>query len=166
MIACALSSVFSLISTSGTISALDMSGTLSNVLIVIFGGVISGAILRLVVRIVYGIGDRVFFRIMRSAPDYNLRRLPISYNAYLRYVMLGLVVAKLFAAIFCSLLTFVYPVAYYLWVFLSDFCTLACLVVTYVMLDKHYVPDWQSKQCFVSLAMPTLILFVLDVLVF
>lgn len=157
----ASSSLLSGLDTSLLSNALELSPVALAVFYVIVIGAVNGGVAHLLVRIVYSIGDRIFFRTMRAVPDYNLRRLPITYGQLLRGTFFWLIVAKLIEALFATLLTYVCPVAYYLWRFVSALATFGCLVAAYFMLDRAYVPAWQSGKCFFALAIPTGIVFAL-----
>ena len=125
------------------------------VVAIIFAGIMYGFFMRLLARLVYGLGDRLFFRTMSFVPDYNLRRVPIPYNDFIRTTMFWLCVASLVGALFNSLFTYVFPLGVYLWRWLSRLAIVACLAIAYFQMDKAHVPAWQSGKCFLCLMVPT-----------
>ena len=135
--------------------------TATVVLAVVFAGVMTAFFLRLFARLVYGVGDRLFFRAMRAVPDYNLRRLPIAYNTYVRWVLWWLCIALALACLFGGLLMYVFPMGAYMWGFLSRLAMIGCLGAAYYCMDKNNVPAWQSGKCFLCLAIPAAVLFIL-----
>ena len=162
MAACCLSALFTANLYRGLLAAYGLTNAGSVVLYVLLMGVISGGIMRLLVRVVYSVGDRIFFGLTRSVPDYNLRRLPVAYNNFVKIALFWLIVAELAEALFMSLLMYVYPVGYYLWRFLSSVVLLVCIGAAYFTINKAYVPTWQSGKCFIGLAIPTVVLFALS----
>ena len=160
----AVAALFSSMTSSDLLVSYGFSSTLSVVIYVVLIGAAYGGIARLLLRVVYSIGDRVFFRMTRALPDYNLRRLPVSYNDFVRTVLFWLILAKLIEALFNTLLTYVFPVGYYIWQFISSLATLACMVAAYFMMDRAYVPAWQSGKCFLALAIPVGIIYVVSVI--
>ena len=164
MAVCAVASLFSSMATAELLVSYGFSSTAATVLYVVLIGAAYGGIARLLMRIVYSIGDRLFFRFTRAVPDYNFRRLPVKYNEFVRTVLFWLIIAKLIEALFNTLLTYVYPVGYYLWQFISALVTLACLIAAYFMMDRAYVPTWQSGKCFLALAIPVGIIYAVSVI--
>lgn len=134
------------------------------VALVILDGVIYGFLVRLLARVIYAVADRVFFRAMHNVPDYNLRRLPLPYNDYLRCVLAALIVSKAVAAV----LQIAYFAAPYATIVLNAVCnlvTLACLWGAYAVMSKANVPAWQSGKCCMAVMIPaTVLVFVLCVL--
>lgn len=143
-------------------SVLSMAGnaTATVVLAVVFSGIMTAFFLRLFTRLVYGVGDRLFFRANSAVPDYNLRRLPIPYNTYVRWVLWWLCIALACGAFFGGLMMYVFPMGIYLWTFMSRLSMVVCLGMAYYCMDKHNVPAWQSGKCFLCLAIPAAVLFV------
>lgn len=161
MVATALASVYTGYVYAGVLEAYGLASSAGPILYIAIIGVVGGAIMRLLARVVYSVGDRIFFYTMRAVPDYNLRRLPIAYNDYVRTILFWLIIAKLADALLVGLLMFVLPVAYYLWHFLSALVLLVCIFAAYFTMDRTHVPTWQSGKCFLSLAIPTVVLYVL-----
>lgn len=155
-----VSSVFSMQMYAAYFQALGLT-SVSTLIAVVVAGVMYAFFLRLFGRIVYGIGDRVFFRTMSSVPDYNLRRLPIPYNDYLRWVLFFASIAMVVTCLFSGLLVYVFPMGVYLWRFISRLAFVACMGLAYRCMDKYNVPAWQSGRCFLCLAIPAAVLFVL-----
>lgn len=164
MVVGALASVFTGSVYTDLMMAYGLTSAITPILAIVIIGAAYGGIMRLVLRIVYGVGDRIFFGTMRAVPDYNLRRLPVPYNSFVRVSLVWLIVAKCFDAILSGLLMYVVPVAYYVLHFASSFITLACIFAAYMTMDKHYVPTWQSGKCFLSLAIPAVILYGLGII--
>lgn len=160
----ALASVYTGSSSAAVLVSYGLSPVAATVIYVLLIGVAYGFIARLLIRVVYAIGDRIFFRMMHAVPDYNLRRLPVAYNDFVRFAAFWLIVAKLFEALFVCLLNYLVPVGFYLWEFCASLTTFACLVAAYLTMDHSFVPPWQSGKCFVALAIPTIVLFAISVI--
>ena len=130
---------------------------------IVFGGILRAFLARIAVRIVFNLGNSLFFRTTRTVPDYNLRRLPMPYNDFLRFGLAAMILSSLWSVLM-MVLNFATPYLSYLWNWLEKLGTLACLLVCYLLMDRTFVPAWQSGRCFVALAIPTGVLFVLWVL--
>ena len=164
MAVCAIASLFTSMATSDLLVSYGVSSKAATILYVILVGAAYGGIARLLMRIVYSVGDRIFFRLTSAVPDYNFRRLPIKYNDFVSTVLFWLIIAKLIEALFNTLLTYVFPVGYYLWQFVSALSTLACIIAAYFMMDRAYVPTWQSGKCFLALAIPVGVIYAVSVI--
>jgi hypothetical protein len=132
------------------------------VVLILLSGAIGALVSRLLIRIVYALGSRIFFSSTKTVPDYNFRRLPVSYNDFARWALCWLIVAGLWKVVM-MICTYAAPYAAYLWTWLDKIGELACLGLCYLCIDRNHVPAWQSGNCFVALAIPTGVFFVLAV---
>jgi len=132
-------------------------------ILLIVTGFLRAFIDRLFARLVYVLGNRIFFARTRGIPDYNLRRLPFTYPDFLRWVMLWLIIYEAIHAVLVILM-YAAPYALNLLSWMGVIFHLVCLGLCYFCIDRNHVPAWQSGRCFVSLGIPAGILFVLGVI--
>ena len=129
--------------------------------IVAFSGVIAAFFDRLLLRVLYSTANRVYFRLMRGVPDYNLRRLPVGYNDYLRWGLVWLCVSRFVGTILLTLCQYLLPTVTYIWSFVDSLVYVACLVMAYLCINRFHVPQWQQGKCFIAFAAPVTVLVLL-----
>jgi|GEM_PF-3630382 len=134
----------------------------SFVLLLALLGVAYAFLTRIGVRIIYSVGARLYFRNTAYVPDYNLRRLPLSYGDFCALGLMLSCVYNLFSVAF-NLLTYAVPTAYYLWLFLGNLIRICIFVMGWFVIRAD-VSDWQVKRLFISLGIPTLFVLILCVL--
>lgn len=129
--------------------------------IVAFSGVIAAFFDRLLLRVLYSTANRVYFHLMRGVPDYNLRRLPVGYNDYLRWGLVWLCVSRFVGTVLLTLCQYLLPTATYIWSFVDSLVYVACLVMAYLCINRFHVPQWQQGKCFIAFAAPVTVLVLL-----
>lgn len=157
MLASAVANVFTAQTVLNTMAYLMPINAGTFILMIAIYGILCGIVIRLFARLIYAVGTRLYFRLTGYVPDYNLRRLPISYNVYLGVVMAFLSVASLLIGVINALI-YALPIAYYAWSFLRKIILLVALCFIWLTL-QGFVDDWQMKRVYLALGIPTGILY-------
>lgn len=157
MLTCAVANVFTAETVLNSLSYIITINAGTFVLILFVYGILAGLVSRLFIRLVYSVGNRLYFRFTHYVPDYNLRRLPINYNVYLGITMAFFSAANLLVGAVNALI-YAVPTAYYAWSFVYKLIHLTALCLIWVTL-QGFVDDWQMKRTYLALGIPTGILY-------
>ncbi len=118
-------------------------------------------LIRLFTRIDYAIASRIYFRKTTYVPDYNLRRLPIPYNDFVRVVLFVYSVVCIVNGLL-SIAKLAFPYAIYI-IKLPEFLIKLLMFVFGMFMLKGFVASWQYKDVFFSLGLPTAILLAISI---
>lgn len=133
------------------------------VIMLIAVGVIFPFLIRLLTRVDYSMGSRIYFRKTVYVPDYNLRRLPIPYNDFVRVILFIYTIVNIVRGCL-GIAIIAFPFTIYLMKIPEILVKLALFVLGMFML-KPFVSPWQYKNVFFSLGLPTAILLAISVVV-
>lgn len=120
-------------------------------------------LIRLFARIDYAIASRLYFRRTHFVPDYNLRKLPVPYNDFLRVALFLYAVINLVKGCL-GIVVLAFPFTIYI-MRLPEFLVQIATFVFGVFMLKPFAQAWQYKNFFFSLGLPTALLLALSVLV-
>lgn len=120
-------------------------------------------LIRLFTRLDYSVASRIFFRRTHYVPDYNLRKLPIPYNDFLRVILFIYSVVNIVKGCL-GIVVIGYPFMIYL-VKLPEFLVKFSMFVLGMFMLKPFVQAWQYKNVFFSVGLPTAFLLLLSIIV-
>lgn len=137
------------------ILSLQLDPTIYFVVILIVSALIYPVVVRLLARLDYAIASRIYFRSTNYVPDYNLRRLPIPYNEFLKIVLFCYAIVEVFKGIF-SMIALGMPYATHILSLPYNLIKIGGYVLGAFMI-KPFIDDWQLKRAFLALAIPSAI---------
>ena len=148
--------------TFNSVGAMFAANVGSFVVMLVLIGVAYGVIARIVIRVIYSFSSRIYFRHTSFVPDYNLRRLPMSYNEFCAVCLLFTTIFHLIALVL-NVLIYVVPTAYYLIIFFINVALIGVFAAVWFVI-RPQVEDWQVKRIFFALSAPSMVVLVLCVL--
>lgn len=122
--------------------------------------VIHPFLIRLFTRLDYSVASRMYFRRTIYVPDYNLRRLPIPYNDFLRTILFVYSIVNALRSVL-NIAMIACPYAVYLFK-IPEFIIKLLMFVFALFMLKPFVSEWQYKNVYFSIGLPTVILLILS----
>ncbi len=136
--------------------SLSIDYTVYFVVVLVFSAFVYPVVVRLLSRLDYAVASRIYFRMTNYVPDYNLRRLSVPYNDFLKIVLFCYCIIEVFKGVF-SMIALGMPYAIHLLSLPYNIIKIGCYVLGAFMI-KPFIEDWQMKRTFLALGIPSAIL--------